>query len=86
MDNLQPMMLNAATDGKAWVEHGVHLAQIMKRNEHTAEYSETLMEYAREMLLRLLPASYFFIFISSWDTNLRDWTSDQSSYSASEEK
>ena len=52
MDNLQPMMLNAATDGKAWVEHGVHLAQIMKRNEHTAEYSETLMEYAREMFIQ----------------------------------
>ena len=47
MDNIQPIMLNAATDGKAWVEHGVHLAQIMKRNEHTAEYSETLMEYAK---------------------------------------
>ena len=52
MDNLQPMMLNAATDGKAWVEHGVHLAQIMKRNENTAEYSETLMEYAREMFIQ----------------------------------
>ena len=25
MDNLQPMMLNHATDGKAWVEHGVFL-------------------------------------------------------------
>ena len=52
MDNIQPIMLNAATDGKAWVEHGVHLAQIMKRNEHTAEYSETLMEYAREMFIQ----------------------------------
>ena len=52
MDNIQPIMLNAATDGKAWVEHGVHLAQIMKRNEHTAEYSEILMEYAREMFIQ----------------------------------
>mgnify|MGYP002536672475 CR=1 FL=1 len=52
MDNIQPIMINAATDGKAWVEHGVHLAQIMKRNEHTAEYSETLMEYAREMFIQ----------------------------------
>ena len=48
MDNLQPMMLNAATDGKAWVEHQVKLSQIMKRNEHTAEGSEILWEYARE--------------------------------------
>ena len=46
MDNLQPVMLNDATDGKAWVEHGVHLEQIMKRNQNTAEESETLWEYA----------------------------------------
>ena len=35
MDNLQPMMLNHATDGKAWVEHGVFLDQILRRNENT---------------------------------------------------
>ena len=52
MDNIQPMMLNAATDGKAWVEHGVHLAQIMKRNEHTGDYSKILMEYAKEEFLQ----------------------------------
>lgn len=46
MDNLQPVMLNDATDGKAWVEHGVHLEQIMKRNQNNAEGSETLWEYA----------------------------------------
>lgn len=46
MDNLQPVMLNDETDGKAWVEHGVHLEQIMKRNQNTAEGSETLWEYA----------------------------------------
>lgn len=48
MDNLQPMMLNDATDGKAWTEHGVHLSQILKRNERTAEGSETLWKYALE--------------------------------------
>ena len=42
MDNLQPMMLNAATDGKAWEEHQVELNQILKRNEHTPEGSELL--------------------------------------------
>lgn len=52
MDNLQPMMLNAATDGKAWVEHGVHLGQIMKRNERTGEGSEKLWEYAQEKFLK----------------------------------
>ncbi|MBQ8184267.1 MAG: HD domain-containing protein [Lachnospiraceae bacterium] len=48
MDNIQPMMLNAATDGKAWVEHQVHLRQILKRNQRTAEGSEVLWKYARE--------------------------------------
>lgn len=46
------MMLNAATDGKAWVEHAVHLSQIMKRNERTAEGSEVLWEYARERFIQ----------------------------------
>lgn len=48
MDNLQPMMLNAATDGKAWVEHEVHMDQILKRNEKTHEGSEELWEYAKK--------------------------------------
>lgn len=51
MDNLQPMMLNAASDGKAWVEHDVHLSQILKRNQRTAEGSETLWKYAQEQFL-----------------------------------
>ena len=52
MDNIQPMMLNDATDGKAWTEHGVHLNQILKRNEHTAEGSKDLWEYAQEKFLK----------------------------------
>ena len=52
MDNLQPMMLNAATDGKAWVEHAVQLSRIMKRNERTAEGSEVLWEYAKEKFIK----------------------------------
>ncbi len=52
MDNLQPMMLNAASDGKAWVEHDVHLSQILNRNRRTAEGSETLWKYAQERFLQ----------------------------------
>lgn len=48
MDNIQPIMLNDATDGKAWEEHGVHLEQILKRNRNTAKGSEALWEYARK--------------------------------------
>lgn len=51
MDNLQPMMLNHATGGKAWEEHGVHLSQILKRNKPTPEGSEILWAYAKEHFL-----------------------------------
>ncbi|MCD8232547.1 MAG: HD domain-containing protein [Clostridiales bacterium] len=52
LDNLQPMMLNAATDGKAWVEHGVHIDQILGRNRNTHLGSEKLWEYAKENWLQ----------------------------------
>ncbi|MCD8149384.1 MAG: HD domain-containing protein [Clostridiales bacterium] len=52
LDNLQPMMLNAATGGKAWVEHGVHIDQILGRNRNTHLGSEELWDYAKENWLR----------------------------------
>ena len=48
MDNLQPLFLNACTEGKAWMEHGVSLDQILKRNDRTAEGSEVLWNYAKK--------------------------------------
>ncbi|RKI30178.1 HD domain-containing protein [bacterium 1xD8-6] len=46
MDNIQPTMLSAATGGKGWEEHGVHLGQILDRNKNTAQGSEKLWEYS----------------------------------------
>lgn len=46
MDNIQPTMLNAATDGKSWKEKGVYLSQILNRNSNTAEGSQALWEYS----------------------------------------
>lgn len=48
MDCIQPLMLNAATDGKSWVEHEVHLSQVLGRNKHTAKGTKELWEYAYE--------------------------------------
>ena len=48
MDNIQPIMLNAATDGKAREEHDVHIEQILNRNRNTAKGSEAIWEYAKE--------------------------------------
>ena len=51
LDNFQPMMLNAAAQGKSWVEHGVHLSQVLRRNERTAEGSQVLWDHMREHYL-----------------------------------
>lgn len=46
MDNLQPVMLNDAVDGRAWSEKGVRLSQILNRNRDTGKGSETLWDYS----------------------------------------
>lgn len=51
MDHLQPLMLNDASEGKSWQEHGVRLEQVMRRNERTADGSETLWNYAKERFI-----------------------------------
>ena len=51
MDNIQPMMLNDYTGGKAWREHNVALSQVLARNEKTHEGSEILWNYAYENLI-----------------------------------
>jgi putative hydrolase of HD superfamily len=45
MDRIQPFLLNAASDGKAWREHEISFSQVMKRNEVTHLGSEALWEY-----------------------------------------
>lgn len=46
MDHIQPLMLNAATEGKSWLEHGIYLKQVLGRNKNTAEGSEKLWDFA----------------------------------------
>ncbi len=48
LDNIQPTMLNAATDGRSWAERGVRLSQILGRNQNTGRGSETLWKYSYE--------------------------------------
>lgn len=52
MDNVQPIMLNAATGGKSWEEWGTPLSKILKRNENTAKGSERLWQYEYENFIR----------------------------------
>lgn len=50
VDKVQPMTLNDHTSGRAWREHEVHLDQVMKRNEHTAEGSPILWNFAKDII------------------------------------
>ncbi len=52
MDNLQPMLLNHASGGLSWKEHGVLLSQIMERNKKTAEGSQELWKYFMDNILK----------------------------------
>lgn len=52
MDKIQPLMLNNASEGRSWEEHGVHASQVYGRNEKTHLGSEELWEYADETFIR----------------------------------
>jgi putative hydrolase of HD superfamily len=51
MDCFQPLILNDATDGRAWKEHGVKRSQVLKRNENVHLGSEDIWEYEKELLI-----------------------------------
>lgn len=50
LDKIQPVLLNDATDGRAWQEHEVRVSQIFRRNEKTPEGSARLWEYAKDLI------------------------------------
>ena len=52
LDKLQPLLLNAATNGIAWEEHGIKASQVLRRNARVHEGSEALWEYARALIQR----------------------------------
>ena len=52
MDKIQPLMLNNASEGRSWEEHGVHASQVYGRNEKTHLGSEELWNYADETFIR----------------------------------
>ncbi len=50
LDNFQPLLLNDASDGISWSEHGVKKAQIYKRNEKIEETSSVIWEKMKEII------------------------------------
>lgn len=49
LDRIQPILLNDATDGRAWREHDVCIDQIMSKNEYTSQGSDVLWAYIQEV-------------------------------------
>lgn len=52
LDNFQPVMLNATTDGKAWDERNIKLEQILRRNRNTSCGSDKLWQYSYENFIQ----------------------------------
>lgn len=50
LDNFQPMLLNDASGGISWVEHGVKKSQIYKRNEKIEETSKIIWKKMQEIV------------------------------------
>ena len=46
LDNIQPAMLNNATDGAVWAQNKIKLSQILERNKNTADGSAVLWEHS----------------------------------------
>lgn len=52
LDNFQPLMLQAATDGLSWAKEGRTLSQVLKRNSRSAEGSKALWDYSLDNFIR----------------------------------
>ena len=52
LDNFQPLLLNDASDGRSWTEHGVHKSQVCKRNEKIPETSDVVWGRVLEVMDR----------------------------------
>ena len=50
LDKVQPLLLNDASGGQSWAEHGVQISQVLKRDERVHEGSEEIWAYAKSIL------------------------------------
>lgn len=50
LDKVQPVLLNHASGGRSWKEHGVKKSQIMERNANTGMGSGILWDYIRSII------------------------------------
>ncbi|MGM0844731.1 MAG: HD domain-containing protein [Bacillota bacterium] len=48
IDHIQPLMLNIATSGISWKEHGIHSHQVLKRNNWIKDFSPSIFNQIEE--------------------------------------
>jgi len=58
LDRLQPVMLSYASGGKAWLEHDVHVDQLLNRNEKTLKSHEAIKGYFMDIVKKAVEAGY----------------------------
>ena len=58
LDRLQPMLLNAHTEGAAWRRHGVTHDRVLARAEHIREGAPPLWDYTAAMLAEAVAAGH----------------------------
>ncbi|KDR96451.1 putative hydrolases of HD superfamily [Peptoclostridium litorale DSM 5388] len=58
LDRLQPLLLNYATKGKSWRDHGIESKQIIERNAHIDCGSKELWEFAMNMIDECIEKGY----------------------------
>ena len=54
------ILLNDASGGKSWEEHGVHRSQVYKRNERIPETSEIIWEQMKEIIQKHIEQGHLF--------------------------
>lgn len=52
MDNIQPNLLNNATEGRMWVKNNIRLSQVLKRNQLTQNGSAKLWDFQYNCLIK----------------------------------
>lgn len=60
LDNFQPLLLNDASGGKSWTEHGVHKSQVYKRNERIPETSGMIWEQIQTIVQKHIEQGHLF--------------------------
>ena len=58
VDRFQPMLLNCRSQGAAWNRHGVTHDRVVARNQHIADGSAGLWQYAEKMLQEVVDAGH----------------------------